>query len=383
VKNARAFPVYLAVFAVLLALSIHGVIWIPKWSFRGLDLQNLHAFHTQCPGWPIPYDRTGAECGDSIGRAMVYPPLLYWAMGWTRLVSFPLATVLWSIAIPVLTLAGVAITARADLESRPSRAALPAWKGALGLLFLLQMPMAYAVERGNNDALVLPVYAFAILLFVREKLLLAGVVLAVACWLKIYPAVPVALLLGALALSADRRRLEALLTGLSMGGLTIAILTLPDSWTYATEVLPAFAAQKGGFGTSSHTLFRSWGGLAFKLAMIAYWCVFTRRALPKDPVLVLAAGLAIATFFPSVTNDYNLITAYPFLWLVLDRLLRPGMSGGDFAMLLLTFLAFVGDRTPLETVLPNRSALLAQAAWFVAFPAFLVARIGSGKWAPR
>lgn len=379
-KNNPLYPWFVAGFVLLLLLSIHGVKYIPYWNFRGLDLQNLWTFHHQCPGWPVPYEKTGAMCGDALGRGLVYPPLVYWLMAWTKLVDFYPATVLWDLSIVGLTLLGTGFVATADSTGLATNRR---WNWAVWLLLLPQMPMVYALERGNNDALVIPIFALAVLAFVRGRVMITGALLATACWTKVYPVIPSFVLIAALALDPDLRTryFTRFFGGFVVGGIGWAIVLFPDSYRYVFQVLPVLAQDGGGFGLSSHTLFRGLPSLAVKLPALGLWIFWTRRMLARDPVLALTAGLAISTFFQNLSNDYNLITTYPFLFVVLDRLLDRRMRGVDFAILVLTFAAFVGDRTPMEILFKNRGALFTQLVWFFAFPFYVLNRIDKGRWA--
>ena len=367
--------IYSVILTLLLIFSIHGYHWVPFWNFRGLDFLNLFAFHRNCASWPIRYGPWGARCGDPLFREMLYPPMAYWAMAWTRLFDFKTANAIWEIAIPTLTFLGMMIVSAAD--KNPLRRT--DW---IAGLFFFQMPMVYAIERGNIDALVVPMYAAAIAFFAKRHWTTAGFFFAAACWLKVYPVVPVGLLL--IALFSDRIAYREygwpFLRGFAIGGAILGIVFLPDSYRYIFEVLPRLMADPGGFGTSSHTLYGGRSGLFLKIPVFVLWTYLTRKMLSRDPVFILTAGLAISTFFPNLTNDYNLITSYPFLFLLLRRLLRARMSTMDFAMLILTCWAFVGDRTPLEILLPNRSALFLQIVWIIGFPAYLLNRIDKSAW---
>lgn len=375
IKKLDLYPVFVAIFVLLLLLSIHGVRWVPFYSYAGLDLQNLFVFHRQCPDWPIPYGETGAACGDPLNRPMVYPPLAYWTMAWVRLLGFSAATVLWAIAIVGLTGWGTWLATRFESPRRN-------WIWAVWFLLLFQMPMVYAVERGNIDALVVPLFIGGAYALARSRPFAAGLLFATAGWMKVYPVVPSAMILIALFIDRESRKrlFWPLFRGFAFGGIVWAILLLPDSHRYVLEVLPRFAAERGGFGASSHTLYRGLPSLFLKLPLLGLWTCFVARLVRRDPIFGFAAALAISTFFQNLSNDYNLITAYPFLFLVAHRLLRRGMRGVDFAMLLLTFQAFVGDRTLLEAAIPNRGALFVQILWFVGFPLYALNRIDKGSW---
>jgi hypothetical protein len=97
-------------------------------------------------------------------------------------------------------------------------------------------------------------------------------------------------------------------------------------------------------------------------------------------MLVLTGGLAISTFFQNTSNDYNFITAYPFLFVLLTRWFRSEGRTTDFAILILTFLVFVGDRTVWIPLFGNRGVLYWQILWLFVFPIYAVKRIDKGNW---
>lgn len=369
------YPVFVAIFVLLLVGSIHGVRWLPFYSYPGLDLQNLFVFHHQCPGWPIPYTESGAACGDPLERAMVYPPLAYWTMSWVRLFNFPTATLLWSVVVIGFTALGMGL---ATCFEKTRRIGIM----FIGLLLFFQMPMLYAIERGNIDALVIPLFMGGSYFLSMRRGFLAGLLFATASWMKVYPVIPSAMVMAGFFLDRDLRKtaFPGLLKGFIVGGTVWALLLFPDSYRYIADVLPRFATEKGGFGVSSHTLYRGWPSLFVKLPVLTLWTYFFSRIFRRDPLFALSALLAISTFFQNLSNDYNLITAYPFLFLVLLRLLRRGMDWKDLGILILTFQAFVGDRTLVEGLLDTRGALFTQIIWFVAFPFYALNRIDKSAW---
>jgi hypothetical protein len=375
VRKPDSYPIFIASFVALLTLSIHGVKWLPFYAYPGLDLQNLYAFHHQCPGWPVPYGVSGTACGDPLDRAMFYPPLAYWTMAWVRLFSFHFATLIWGFGIVGLT--AFATWTASLSESRPRN-----WIWAVWFLVLFQMPMLYALERGNIDALVAPLFIGGAYFLAKRRGFLAGFLFATACWMKVYPVIPSAVALAAVLANPDLRKslFPRLFLGFSVGGMAWAAILFPDSTRYVFEVLPGVSSAVGGFGTSSHTLYQGTAGIFVKIPALVFWTWFAARTIRRDPVFVMSGLLAISTFFQNLSNDYNLITAYPFLFIVLCRLLREGMTRLDFGMLVLTFLAFVGDRTPLELVFHNHAALFAQLVWFAAFPIYTMNRIDKGRW---
>jgi hypothetical protein len=312
---------------------------------------------------------------------MIYPPLLYWAMGWLRLFTFPVAEKIWSLMIVGFVILGSGFAVALDrrkLSAVDWITLVALW----GVVFFL-LPMRYALERGNVDAFVVLVYGFGIYLFVRERRVGAGVAFAAAAWLKVYPVIPVLILLGATFGDPENREryFKPTALGYLFGGAGFALLLFPDSYRYVVDVLPRFSRERGGYQPHTHILYKSaWSWVFLKLPILFLWGRMTARALEKDPILTLTAGLAISTFFQNVSNDYNLITTYPFLFVALKRLLHPRTTKGEFAILLLSFVVFVGDRSLWTPFFGNRGVLYWQILWLVAFPLYVVKRIDKGNW---
>jgi hypothetical protein len=321
------------------------------------------------------------ECGDALGRPMIYPPLLYWAMSWLRLFSFGSAEKVWSFALVASVLLGTGLAVFHDRKKLSRRDTV--FLFGLWVITFFLLPMRYALERGNVDALVVFVYGFGIYLFARGRPVGAGVAFAAAAWLKVYPVIPALVLFGGIFFDAENRRryFKPIALGYLLGGVGFALLLWPDSYRYLVEVLPRFSRERGGFLPHTHILYKSiWSWIFLKIPILVLWVRMTARALEKDPVLTLTGGLAISTFFQNVSNDYNLITAYPFLFIVLKRLLHPKASGYELAILVLGFVAFVGDRSIWMPLFGNRGVLYWQILWLIVFPLYVVKRIDKGNW---
>ncbi len=61
----------------------------------------------------------------------------------------------------------------------------------------------------------------------------------------------------------------------------------------------------------------------------------------RDPALLFAGALAISTYFSSLSNDYNLITAYPLLIMLFIRATSAPWSSLATALLLVGLVAIV------------------------------------------
>ena len=253
-----------------------------------------------------------------------YPPIVTRLFSWTTLTTPERSLRIWIAVLAVLAAAGAVSAAR--------------WRAQLGLepipdslavaLVLFSTPVLFAIERGNYDLLILPFLIAGVALSRRRSSraeTIAGLLLATAIWLKLYPGL---LLLGLLALG--RFRLAAWTsTWLAVIGLSDLAELRQFLLNSAIHVQRAvYVARMAGGPPEAHpwnhplglTWQSLWGGtplalvpgdvgaalLIGSLAAWLSWRVFRceegqRLALPYLLWLV-AAG----TFFPPVSNDYNL-----------------------------------------------------------------------------
>ncbi len=377
---------------VLLAVSIPAYRLIPGWGRPwGLDLQNVYVFHA-CAGHDDPYLVTGRQCGDPLGRAMPYPPLMYWALGWMRWVSFPAARWIWASFIALVLLWAVVVW------SGPGKPAAARWRPYLfGVLLLAQFPAVFAMERGNNDTFVVLLWTAAAALFVRERRFLAGLAAGLAAAAKLYPAFGCAVVLAGVAgvvvrggraqWSARWRPALRFAAGLAVGPAVVTLLFWTQTQHYLHEVLPAFAAHVPGVSLHSHSVPAIFGAAAraVSAALVVAWCAASFRRFESAPLDVFAGGLALSTYVASVSFDYNLVTVYPLLIVRATRAFGEERQGrgwlGAFAALALGLLAVTAHRGWFEGHPTAHVAL--QIAWvLVAAALVFVARRGDGALQP-
>lgn len=333
----RLWAIYL-----LLLLSIQGYVTIPFWSYWGLDLQNLWQFHHCELARNSPYLVPGASCGDPLSRDMIYPPLLYWLFAWLRLVSFQQARWIWA----AFTI-GLSTAAACAWVPKPERG----WNFWLfWLLLLAQVPMLFALERGNNDAVTLASWSLAFLVAQNGGWARAGALASISSLLKIYPAIPSALI----GIGLLRRRSTAFFRYVSAAmiaaGLGI-ILLLPQSETYFFKILPAWAQTTQPAQVTSHALesvlHSPFQIAVIQLALVGIWATAAWKHAEARPEWIFAGTFAISTYFSNVSNDYNLLSAYPLLLILFrESLLRKTPTGTAKPFLLLFFGLFsiVGNR---------------------------------------
>jgi len=333
-----------AILAAVLILSMASFLRIPVLNPMAADLQNLYAFH-HCAARDDPYLSSGTICGDPEGRNMVYPPLLYWSFAWVRFLGNRAATLAWMSVVALGTVASL-------WSFAPARR----WRqaGGLGLfvgLLAAQFPLLFAIERGNNDVVVLVTWALSLWAWRAGRPALAGVAAGLAISLKLYPAVAalvigVALLVHALRTPEARPRVLAFAAGGMAGVLVPSLLLFSQVHTWATTRLPAFAALQWNPGVWNHAMntLRGVDPLPLQAILLGAWLVGGALAVARDPVQVFAGALAISTSFSNTSWDYNLITAFPLLLVQYQRAAERRWRPLGDALLLLGLVAVAGNR---------------------------------------
>jgi glycosyl transferase family 87 len=358
-----------ALVAGLLLASIHGFMGIPFMAPLGADLHNLYTFH-QCAARNDPYLASGFACGDVARRDMYYPPALYWAFVWVRPLTAEAVTFIWTSVVAVGTFASLLAFAPAAR-----------WRGdgRLGLfagLLLVGYPLLFALERANNDVLVLLCWAGALVAWRSGWPALSGAAIGLSAALKVYPAVgalPVAVGVVAAMVTRPEARREGL--RFAAGGLAGAILPnlllLGQFRTWATVKLPEFASITPAPSIFSHSLAGTMAPSSpwlLQAVLLLAWAAAAIRCWRDDPTLVLAGGLAASTSLAGVSFDYNLITALPLLIVQFQRATagarwRPATD----AALVAGLLAVAGHRlvVGVDLALVNGRVLLLWG-WLVA-----------------
>jgi Glycosyltransferase family 87 len=368
----------------LLLISIPAYRLIPSWGKPwGLDLRNVYVFHA-CAGKDDPYLVTGAQCGDPFGRAMPYPPLMYWALVWMRWVSLPAARWIWASFITAVLLWAAWVWSRPE----PGRRGPGRWPAlAFGALLVTQFPAVFAIERGNNDTFCVLLWTAAVTLYLADRRFLSGCAAGLAAAAKLYPAVSCAVLVAGLAGVAFRGHRDPVRRGaairLAAGMLVAPTLATLILWTqtrhYLERVLPTFAAHLPGESLHSHSLPATLGPRAWAVSglLIAAWCVASFLRFERAPVEIFAGALAVSTYVAGTSFDYNLVTVHPLLIVLVARALDgdPRSQRAPLASLLVLLLGLAavtahrgwfGDRATLHVGL--------QIAWVLAAAGLAAAR---------
>ena len=322
---------------------------IPAWRFLGLDfLHNYWGVRVWVAGGN-PYH---TEIGDWRGK-YAYPPIALPLFSWSALFSEAVAVRIWMGVVTAIVAVGAWMAWRVRRTLDVARLPLVLILAAA----LCSMPVLFATERGQADAVCLAMILLAALLWRRPSTwttdIAIGVCIAVAAWVKIYPAVLVpallvlrrprafavavaaAVLMGVVPYQATLDSFRASAQGERMG-----FVTEIRSWLTDPNHVRARAGGYGLISVDSHSLTTYWGrfwdhfgltrlaampgllGAALVLAPPALWVSFRvwrspgRASLAYPYLLWLAA---LATFGLPVSYDYNLISLPLAALAVCDR----------------------------------------------------------------
>jgi len=329
---------------------------IPFAGFIGLDFQNLYAFHNSVSP-NDPYSITGAEAGDVGKRDMIYPPLLYFLFTWTRFVPFSIGYILWSAIVCAITLGCFSMW----VNEKEIKVIGIAYAIPFIVLLTAQFPVSFAIERGNNDVLVLLSWSLSYFCYKRDRYLLSGALAGLAAAMKLYPIFACAIVLASCVVAAARYQSERKKSILCILGGFIAVLSVslvfwPQTKTYFFSILPRIQDSQSGLVYYAHSLrqvfvdysprMSSWGNGLLSAALLAAWLAAGVRLFRKDPALVFAGGLALSTYFSGISYDYNLMTAFPLLFILYCRSIYSDAPSSNiaFILLLVGLFAVIGYR---------------------------------------
>lgn len=252
-----------------------------------------------------------------------YPPLVHRMFSWVSLVGKPQAMAAWLVALGGIAGAGAwsACRQRGRLGVEPIPAAF-----AMAAV-VLSTPVVYAMERGNCDLLVVAMVLLGARLMRSRSLAaeaLAGLVLAMAPWTKLYPGLLLVGLIGlrrwrvlacfilagaAIGLADHEMTLRFLRNAPAMtGGWNDSHLPTVYHWEHSLTVDWPFLWQ----GTHAAFLARipAKAAVALLLLPMLGWvarAVAVSRDRARLTLPFLLWVLAVATWVPNIANDYSLV----------------------------------------------------------------------------
>jgi hypothetical protein len=294
--------------------------WVPAWSWMGCDFEHNYFAARRWLEGGNPYESFPRRIAGKSDQ-YVYPPAVLGCFSWCGWLEPRPAYLVW-----LLALGG--ITALATVMAWKMRQALGLWQMPLGCALaaiLASYPILFEMERGNCNLLALLFMIGALWAMSRTTLirdLVAGLCLAMAAWVKIYPGILL------LALLFFRRWRVAAIC--SLAGLAIGLANIPGVLAFVhnlREQSNIFPDSFGFFFLGSHTLSGSWrlttkhipipglsripGPLAWGLVILpfALWVSAKVSRSPRRLDLQYPYWLwltAAGTFLPLGANDYNL-----------------------------------------------------------------------------
>lgn len=366
-------------FATLLSIySLHLIPFTFEMNLPaiGFDFANPYLFQN-CPIYQdSPYLVSGKTCGDLLSRDMIYPPLLYWFYFWVRDIPFGTAYSIW-----IALIIGVMFLSIWVQQPRPDRITLSAT--ALFFCLLPQLPMVFAIERGNNDFLIVLIWSLLILAWRKNQFFVAGLLAGLSFMLKIYPLFAIVpITLGFLASSRtffSKGNINVVAKIPFFFGCATSIIVLggifySQNLTYYTQVLPQWMGTFSERHITVHSIYSIIPGskltaFAAGLMLLTSWSWISTKKLNSDPDLVLSGALAISTYFSSVSNDYNLITTFPLIALCWFRSENHSQKNLYFTLFATSFLGPIGLRWLWKNQLLGFDAfnLVFQIFWLTAF----------------
>ena len=314
----RNFQIFLLTYFLLAPLSYH---LLPFVGLYGTDL-GMQYYYNKCallsPNAENLFRLTGEMCSDPSNGRYAYPVLIFRLFSFANFFkSFQSLYYFWTALI------SITIISAPYLWMKKRNKKFWFYLG-IGIISLLQAPSFYALERGGTDITFLIPWIFATYFGLKEKWILAGVMMAIAALFKLYPVMALMPILLALFLdTSDKNKINFFKCGLAIG-LTVLIIFLLDwhLWkTFVFEILPK--ETKYGIGTNAigHSLIGPFPKFFVYLLMIVFWILYAKvfnlghRSYKK---LTFAGVLAMSTFYTSHSFDYNLITAFPFIYLCFE-----------------------------------------------------------------
>lgn len=311
------------------------------WPFLGLDFIHEYSGGRKLASGHNPYK--GME-GHIFYDKFAYPPIVLPFYLWAGIVppdqtysvqardgamreySYPQRAIrLWTVVMGLV----FGWTAYMAWRGRQAAGSQPLAFSLVAGLILLSFPVIFAMERGSCDLLMLvPIMLAGRLLSrtaepgTRRAMLReigAGILIGLAAWIKLYPAM---LVLPLLAM----RKWKAAIASVAMMAV-IGMATFPWAMQWIQNVKELLGTQNQQFIPFSHTLSGHWnlicqsigfeamgkipGGIGAALvvgpiALGLAWLAYHKRQSASLALPILLWTTALATFWPLISFDYNL-----------------------------------------------------------------------------
>jgi hypothetical protein len=195
---------------------------------------------------------------------------------------------------------------------------------AMGAISLFQAPTYFALERGGTDLTFLIPWIAATILGINNYWILAGIFMALAALLKVYPVMAIIpIILGLFIDSKDKYKLSFLKCGFAMLFTLILVFSFDfNLWKiFILEILPRESKLTIGTNTIGHSLIGPFSKIFVYPVMLYFWYMLIKVFSIKTynyKKFVFAMALAMSTYFTGHSFDYNLISVYPLIYVLIE-----------------------------------------------------------------
>ncbi len=227
---------FLAVFLGLWAVSLVSLYIQDQQDDTEFSPEQIFFFYGQISYTDLTdFDAHTARFGATSGsRGLSYPaPMMSGLLLVTRYVSKPV--IVYEVFLVLLTLACLVVLLRTLSGSAPLLS-LTASLSVLG-----SFPLMYLMERANIEGLLFAIELTGILAFIARRHLIAGLLIALACSMKLYPGLLLLLLLY-------RRKYKEFF----VSGAAIIVFTVLGYWSMGPTIPQAFSDVQAGM-TKEHS----------------------------------------------------------------------------------------------------------------------------------
>lgn len=311
------FQIGLLLYLLLAPISYH---LLPFMGFYGSDLSMQYLYNT-CTNLSAYsanlYQLTGLMCNDAHNLHYAYPVLIYRLFSFTKFFNHFGPFYYFWLGLTTLT---IVISPLVWLNNRGTKFFL--FCLGIGILSLIQAPSFFALERGGTDVIFLIPWMLAAYFGLKDKWSVAGVFMALAALLKLYPVMAITPILLGLFLE-DKKKGQFFKCGFFIA-LTVAIVFALDwhLWkTFIFDILPNETKHHIGTNAIGHSLIGPFPKLFVYPVMAIFWILYARVFALKTTgyrKLAFSGALVMSTYFNGHSFDYNLITAYPFIYLCFE-----------------------------------------------------------------
>lgn len=328
-----------------------AIVTTPRPATALQTMEDFNAYYLASQAWRAGESVYRPDVTTAIQYAYLYPPLLAQLIVPLTFFDFPTASRIWlvlSLLVFYATLYGLA-------RQVPSRRA----RDLILLAPLLFMPAYLAFDTGQVATSLMAILAGVWIAHKSGRGFLAGCLLALACWIKVYPAFVAVIFLW--------QRDWAVIKGVAVAGIALGLLQLllapQDLLFYVTSVLPELNAEgqpmlnQGGASTLGFaelvapTIAQPLRWL-LSLASVVATLVITRRTNRR--LLGLDYGLALIT--AAVIGATYLLSGWVNLFLLAAILLAYDRRTRAWAVIAMVYAVLT--TVPLLTlgILPRHSS---------------------------